>query len=44
MRLGLIEISKEPMVRQIVGQPEKKKAYQAPLLEEEAEIAVAYGS
>ncbi|MFC1979731.1 PqqD family protein [Chloroflexota bacterium] len=42
LRLGLIEISEEPMVRQRVSKPEKeKKAYQAPLLEEQAEIAVA---
>ena len=41
LKLGLIEISEEPMIRQSVGKSEKKKAYQSPLLEEEARIAVA---
>ncbi|MFC1938213.1 PqqD family protein [Chloroflexota bacterium] len=44
LRLGLVEISEEPMLSRGVSKPEKeKKAYQAPLLEQEAEIVVAHG-
>ena len=43
LRLGLVEINEEAMARRSVGEPKKeKKAYQAPLLEQGAEIAVAY--
>ncbi|MFC1980311.1 PqqD family protein [Chloroflexota bacterium] len=42
LRLGLVEISEEPMARRGVSKPEKeKKAYQTPLLEQETEIVVA---
>ena len=42
LRLGLVEIREEAMARKGVGEPkEDKKAYQTPLFEYEAEIAVA---
>ena len=42
LRLGLVEIREEAVAREGMGEPRKeKKAYQAPLLEEQAEIAVA---
>ena len=40
--LGLVEVREEAMVRKGMGEPKKgRKAYQTPLIEYEAEIAVA---
>jgi len=45
LRLGLVEIEEEASAHEIVCEPKKgKKAYQAPLLEHQAEIAVAGGN
>ena len=45
LRLGLIEIRQEAAARKSGGEPKKeKKAYQAPVLEHQAEIAVACGT
>jgi len=45
LRLGLVEIGEEATAREIEGEPKKgKKAYQAPQLEHQAEIAVVTGN
>ena len=42
LRLGLVEIEEEASAHEIACEPKKeRKAYQAPLLEHQAEIAVA---
>jgi len=44
LRLDLVKIGEEAIILRSVSKPEKeKKDYQPPLLEQEAEIAVAYG-
>jgi hypothetical protein len=45
LRLDWVEIGEEAIVLRSVSKPEKKKKdYQPPLLEQEAEIVVAYGA
>lgn len=45
LRLDWVEIGEEAIILRIVSKPEKeKKDYQPPLLEQEAEIVVAYGA
>ena len=45
LRLGLVETKEEGSAREIVGEPnEEKKAYLAPQLEHQAEIAVVTGN
>ena len=41
LRLGLVEMREEAMAHEIVEAKEKKKAYETPLIEHQAEIAVA---
>lgn len=45
LRLDWVEIGEEAIILRSVSKPEKeKKDYQPPLLEQEAEIVVAYGA
>ena len=44
LRLGLVEIAQEAATPDGIDRPkETRRDYQSPLLEQEAEIAVAYG-